>query len=196
MAAFAPYYTVRGSSIRVPHESTFPMDQCAVFSLYDMKQARESGSDAWWQLIAVSVTEDHAENVDLHETLANSIVSFACGPRPVSVTISGYLLTGGQANDHYGEFFYRYLEEFRAKKLGIEDRVLRFSCRGTSCLLFIETLGVNHSSGQDEYVEVYIEGYACHYSAGTVMGSSLTPGQESAMPMSASFIETVGLSRR
>lgn len=170
--AFAPYNTVSKKEIRVPYSANYPIDQCAVFSMHNVSKNTAADEDAWWQLLVTSVTEEHEENADLHETLANSVVSFALGPKPVYVTISGYLLTGGPADDHFGKFFHTYLSAFRANRLSLEERLLKFSYKGTSFSLFIESLGVSQASGQDDYTEVYIDGYACHYSAYTVKSST------------------------
>ena len=168
---FIRYYAMEedGKSLRYIPSRREDMDKCATFSLYAPGTSlAENEDEPWWKLIVHSVTEEHAEKISLHETLANSLAVFSLGARPVSVSISGYLLTGGRNDDTLGSFFARYLEAFRAKKLNIAERMLQFTYMETSFLLYLEALGVRQAVGNDAYTEVFLTGYACRYKAASL----------------------------
>jgi hypothetical protein len=186
--AFIPYYAKDTEGLRTPIPMEYTPDNCAVFSLYNMEGGQQDLMvDQWWQMIVTSVTEEHAENHDLHNTLAHTVVSYALGPQPVAVSITGYLLSG-YTDDMVGSFFEKYLADFRANRLTKTDRLLQFNYRDTSFTLYIETIGVNQGAGQDDYTEVCIEGYACHYR--TNYGIRFIEGPMLELPTSDSALHT------
>ena len=119
-------------------------------------------SSNFWQLIIERYSEQHSEDYSLHNTLSDSVAVFSCGAAPVTVRISGLLLTADH-DDHRLAFLSRYLDRMRARRNTDAKRQLSFFIKGLSFNLIIKSLTFADSVSRESYARIEMEGWACHY---------------------------------
>lgn len=135
-------------------------------------------ADTFWEMIIERYSERHAEQYALHNTLADSVAVFACGPAPVVIRIGGRLLRADH-DDHRLNFLSIYMNSLRARRREGTKRQLRFFLKGRAFGLIIKSLAFAESADSETYTRMDVEGWACDYPAASSQGYA---GTEAAVP--------------
>lgn len=116
----------------------------------------------FWQIIVLSMSEEHEEKFSLQSTLCDSVVVYATGAKPVSITISGYVLYS-KTDDHAYLFLRNYVEYFRTRKIRGQNSDLHFVLKDTEFDLLVENITLGHAIEFETYVGITVSGLAYHY---------------------------------
>lgn len=128
-------------------------------STSDLQSLRD---DDFWELIVSDYSEQHAENMSVHNVLSESFCWFATGPAPVQVNITAHLLTS-DAHDYRTHFLYLYTSNMRVKQLSRNARTLTLVLKDTVMKLFILSLSFSESSDMPDFSTVTISGIGYKY---------------------------------
>ena len=127
-----------------------------------MSKSSNSSSANFWQMIIASLTEEHSEGYSLHNTLSDSVVVYATGARPISVSISGYVLFA-KTDDHLFALLKYYVDQFRARHFTVNNKHLTFVSQDTRFKLIIQSIAMQHDVQFETYVPLTISGIAYEY---------------------------------
>ena len=122
----------------------------------------QANPQPFWQILVTTFSELHEEKYSLHSTIADSVSIFACGAKPIAVSISGYVLFTPR-DDHLYTLLKNYVENFRARHLSARDKHLTFISQDTELSLIIESISMGYSTEFETYVPVTISGMAYEY---------------------------------
>ena len=128
----------------------------------EQADASQAPAANFWQIIITSITEGHSEKSLVHNTLSENVSVFAAGALPVQVNITGKLLRTA-SSDHHFEFLRRYVDELRARKLDLEERICTFVSKDTTFRIIVEALVLESSVENESYVDISIQGHAYGY---------------------------------
>ena len=128
-------------------------------STSDIQSLRD---DDFWELIVTEYSEQHAENMAVHNVLSESFCWFATGPAPVQVSLTANLLTS-DAKDHRTHFLYMYTSNMRVKQLSRSARTLTLVMKDTVMKLFILSLSFSENSQMPDFSTVTISGIGYKY---------------------------------
>lgn len=86
----------------------------------DSELAARLISTGFWEFIITQYAENHQDGASIKNTFGDSYLAYGTGARPISINISGYLLTT-RDHDHRIDFIELYHRAFRGTMLRPQD---------------------------------------------------------------------------
>lgn len=127
----------------------------------------EDPNTTYHQMIVLDIKENHSEGVNIINSLADSTFSLTMGANPISVSISGLLITT-EDNNQRDSFSDAYDKELR----GTKGKVIHFICKDVIMRLKISSIILSTSREMEDMTRVSIEGSGFKYNSYTLPGST------------------------
>ena len=120
-----------------------------------------NANDHFWELLITKFTETHEEKYTYRQSLAEGIVFYAAGSKPVHIVIEG-VLPSGKDIDYRTKFLHKYIMDLRERRLH-DDNFLQVHIRHTYFTMQIETFTMSEASDVSDFTSISITGVAHHF---------------------------------